>query len=75
MAFGKGGEGGIKNVGDFSSPFDISKQGNMGGSDSIMGMRGGDTDNVVQVKVPPSTGGGGGIQNTGTLDPGKKPIK
>lgn len=71
--------GPIKNVGDFSSPFNTAKTPSQTGSDSIMGMRGSDAKDrlkpVVQVHTPPSTGMGGGVQNVGQLDPGAKPIK
>ncbi len=72
-------EGKIKNVGDFSSPFNTAKTPSQSGSDSIMGMRGSDatgiTKPIVQVHTPPSTGGGANVQNVGQLDPGAKPIK
>lgn len=72
-------EGSIKNVGDWKSPFDAAKTPSQGISSEAMGMRGSDVNDrlkpALTVQVPPSTGGSGGIQNVGQLDPGAKKIK
>lgn len=71
--------GKVQNVGNFSSPFQISDRPSQGTSDSIMGMRGSDVKDRMRPTVqvtPPSTGGGSGnVQNVGQLDPGANPIK
>jgi len=71
------GEGSIKNVGDFKSPFDVAKSPSTPSKDSAYGMRGPSTttDQVFTVQVPPSSGGSGEVQNVGKLDPGAKAIK
>jgi hypothetical protein len=76
-------EGKIVNVGKDHGTFPIAKTSSQATSDSIMGMRGPSAGggssslgaSTVQVHTPPKVGGGGGIVNTGHLDPGAKPIK
>lgn len=76
-------EGKIVNVGGFSSPFKPARTPSQGIEGGAMGMRESSASpgssklgqNAIQVHVPPSTGGSGGIKNVGNLQPGAKPIK
>ena len=72
-------DGTIKNVGDWTPPFKTADSPSQGIQSEAMGMRGSDVSDrlkpALTVQVPPSTGGSGGIQNVGQLDPGAKKIK